>query len=180
MHKITIYTDGSCEPNPGPGGWACVLETKLKSGRVLKKSFSGHVSELVPIPELAFQMKWNRSKMKNIVFDNGEPFVKTTNNRMEVLSIIRAMQQIKEPSKCNLIIYSDSQWAINAIEGKWKIKENLDLVDEAKDLVEDFNSVRFQWVKGHSGNPSNELVDELSYRMIKERPINTVEKSYAS
>ena len=76
MKKVTIYTDGACSKNPGPGGWGCVL---IYNG--IEKEYSG--------------------------FEND-----TTNNRMELLSVIEALQKLKEP--CEVDIYSDSAYVVNA------------------------------------------------------------------
>ena len=72
MKKVTIYTDGSSKGNPGPGGWAAILE------------FNGTKKEIYGAEE------------------------KTTNNRMELTAIIKALEALKEP--CDLTIYSDSKY----------------------------------------------------------------------
>jgi ribonuclease HI len=100
----------------------------------------------------------------------------TTNNRMEILACIAGLQALKEP--CDVTIYSDSQYVVNAMtkswairwrERGWKRKEhgqlkdalNSDLWAQMLDLCEQ-HAVRFEWVRGHNGNEGNERCDQLA------------------
>jgi ribonuclease HI len=97
----------------------------------------------------------------------------TTNNRMEILAVIKALESLKEP--CRVVLYSDSQYVVKAInEGwveKWKSRGwktsgnkpamNPDLWRRLLRLLID-HRVEFKWVKGHSGVPENERADELA------------------
>ena len=100
----------------------------------------------------------------------GEP--STTNNRMELISVISALEALKEPCKVNL--YTDSQYVANAINmgwlESWQIKgwkrkggevKNPDLWIKLVPLLEAHN-VTFEWVKGHSDNEFNNRCDELA------------------
>ncbi len=78
ISEVTIYTDGACSGNPGPGGWACIL---MAGGA--KKELSGGESD-------------------------------TTNNRMELMAVIEGLRALKRP--CNVDIYSDSAYVVNAFE----------------------------------------------------------------
>lgn len=137
MKKVTIYTDGACSGNPGPGGWGAILMYKDQ-----KKEISGY-------------------------------FPDTTNNRMELFAIINSLLQLKEP--CEVTLYSDSQYAIEAINSKWiekwqannwkgsdkKPVKNLDLWKAL--LIElDKHKVTFVKVKGHADNEFNNRCDELA------------------
>lgn len=91
---------------------------------------------------------------------------KTTNNRMELRAIIEAVRQCSE-SEDSIVIYSDSQWAINVLTGKWKASKNLDMIEayhkvkkeaEERGLV----NIDLRWVRGHSGRPLNEEADRLA------------------
>ena len=100
-------------------------------------------------------------------------FRRTTNNRMEILAAIKALEALK--GKCCVTIYSDSQYLVNAIEqgwasrwqshGWWRNRKeraiNPDLWECLLSLV-DKHEVRFKWVRGHAGHPENERADELA------------------
>jgi ribonuclease HI len=100
-------------------------------------------------------------------------FRRTTNNRMEILAAIKALEALR--SKCRVTIYSDSQYLVNAIEQGWarrwqangwrrNQKEkaiNPDLWERLLSLV-DRHEVRFNWVRGHAGHPENERADGLA------------------
>ncbi len=129
-----VFTDGSCRGNPGPGGWAWAV--------VGGRSDSG-----------------------------GEPH--TTNQRMEVTAVVRALQSLPGP----LHVVSDSTYVVNCFKDRWwegwqrrgwrntqgKPVANQDLWKQLIPLVvESGRPVTFEWVKGHSGHPMNDLVDLLA------------------
>ncbi|MEG1849612.1 MAG: ribonuclease HI [Oscillospiraceae bacterium] len=101
----------------------------------------------------------------------GEP--QTTNNRMELTAAIHALQSLRE--RCDVTLYSDSRYLIDAIEKGWarswrargwikadkKPALNSDLWEILLDLLEEQN-VRFVWVKGHNDHPENERCDALA------------------
>ena len=135
MKDVTIYTDGACSGNPGPGGWAAVLRYGTA-----EKEFSGGEKD-------------------------------TTNNRMELTAVIRALEALKEP--CAVTVYTDSQYISRAItEGwlkKWKAAgftkkgglKNAELWRALDGLLQR-HEVRFQWVKGHADNAYNNRCDALA------------------
>ncbi len=135
MKDVTIYTDGACSGNPGPGGWAAVL----RYGPA-EKELSGGETE-------------------------------TTNNRMELTAVIRALEALKEP--CAVTVYTDSQYISRAMtEGwlkKWKAAgftkkgglKNAELWRELDALLQK-HAVTFQWVKGHADNELNNRCDALA------------------
>lgn len=93
----------------------------------------------------------------------------TTNNRMELLAVIEALQAIKRPGAL-VDIYSDSQYVVNAIDKKWvfgwaqkgfKDKKNSDLWRIFLELYPQFK-IRMHWVRGHAGNMENERCDVLA------------------
>lgn len=100
-------------------------------------------------------------------------FRKTTNNRMELYAAIAGLQTLKEP--CNVTLYSDSQYLVNAIEKGWarrwrsngwmrNRKEkavNPDLWEELLELCKR-HTVHFEWLRGHAGQSENERCDELA------------------
>ena len=135
--KVTIYTDGACSGNPGPGGYGIILQ------------YGEHRKEV------------------SAGFDN------TTNNRMELLGVITALEALKQP--CDVELYSDSKYVIDAVTKgwaqKWRSKgwmrtpkepaKNPDLWERLLDLLE-VHSVTFHWVKGHAQNANNNRCDELA------------------
>ncbi|MFP4547022.1 MAG: ribonuclease HI [Fidelibacterota bacterium] len=138
MALITIYTDGACSGNPGPGGYGTVL----KQGPYRKELSEGY-------------------KL-------------TTNNRMEMLAVIKGLEALKHENS-DVKIYSDSKYIVDAVNKGWARKwrtngwrrnkkemaKNPDLWARLLDLIEKHN-VEFHWVKGHAGNPENERCDELA------------------
>jgi ribonuclease HI len=96
-------------------------------------------------------------------------FRRTTNNRMELLALIVALENLKT-NKLPVRVYSDSKYVIDAITKKWvhgwvkkgfKGKKNRDLWLRYLGLEKQFN-LEFVWVKGHNGHPENERCDELA------------------
>lgn len=97
----------------------------------------------------------------------------TTNNRMEVLAVIKGLEALKEP--CQVTLYSDSKYVVDAIQKGWVTKwkangwyrnkkeraSNVDLWERLLVQLE-HHQVTFQWVKGHADNPGNERCDELA------------------
>jgi len=138
--KITIYTDGACSGNPGKGGWAAVIiEDKNE------KTISG--SEQL-----------------------------TTNNRMELSAVINALREV---GSAELDIYTDSKYVKNGIESwikNWKINgwmtaakqpvKNKDLWLELDTLVSK-KEIEWKWVKGHSNDHYNTIVDEAARKAIR-------------
>lgn len=106
-----------------------------------------------------------------------EGYKKTTNNRMEILAVIKALQALKEP--CEVTLYSDSKYVIDAITKgwvkKWKknnwkrnkteLALNVDLWKIMLNLLSVHN-VEFIWVKGHADNVENERCDFLARQAI--------------
>lgn len=95
-------------------------------------------------------------------------YLMTTNNRMELLAVIVALESLKRT--CDVMIYSDSKYVIDSVEKKWvfgwqkkgfKGKKNPDLWLRFLEIYKKHN-VQFTWVKGHAGNKYNEICDMLA------------------
>ena len=100
-------------------------------------------------------------------------YVRTTNNRMELMAVIAGLEALNRP--CTVEVYSDSQYVVNAfnqhwvdnwIQKGWKRGKNEPVknVDLWKRLlqVKEPHNVSFYWVKGHDGHPQNERCDQLA------------------
>lgn len=109
-------------------------------------------------------------------------FRRTTNNRMELMSVIVALEQIKQkPSKVN--IYSDSKYVVDAVEKNWVFnwekkgfakKKNIDLWRRFLKIYRE-HKVQFHWVKGHAGNALNERCDQLAVNAAENKPLSVDE-----
>lgn len=136
LKVITVYTDGACSGNPGPGGWGAILKYNDN-----QKELNGGAAD-------------------------------TTNNRMELMAAISALQSLKE--RCQVDLYTDSVYVRDGIskwiEGwkrnGWKTAakqpvKNAELWQQL-DAVRKNHEVNWHWVKGHAGHPENERADELA------------------
>ena len=106
-------------------------------------------------------------------------FAETTNNRMELLAVITALEALK--TSCAVDLYSDSKYVIDAIQKGWAVKwrsknwmrtpkekaKNPDLWERLLDLL-DYHDVTFHWVKGHAANENNNRCDELAVQAWKD------------
>ncbi len=102
----------------------------------------------------------------------------TTNNRMEIMAILRAMEYGLKSECRTFSIFSDSQYAIGFVTGQFsKIKKNIDLLAETSRLNEMAITleaqIEFQWVKGHNGDPGNEAADYYANLALSKKLDNT-------
>lgn len=129
--EITIYTDGACRGNPGPGGWGAILISGERH-----KELSG-----------------------------GEAV--TTNNRMELMGAISALEALKKPSRVRLhtdsryVIDGITQWIHGWIRRGWKNVANRDLWERLAAAAKP-HEIDWTWVEGHAGDPLNERADKLA------------------
>lgn len=114
--------------------------------------------------------------------EHSEGFRLTTNNRMELLSVIVALEMIKNNDK-DVIVHSDSKYVVDAINLKWidkwvkigfKNKANVDLWQRFL-KVYNKHKVKFVWVKGHASNVENNRCDELAVAAYKEKHLKADE-----
>ena len=137
---VTIYTDGACKGNPGPGGWGALLIF----GDREKELFGGELE--------------------------------TTNNRMELTAVIRALESLRRP--CDVELYTDSQYVKNGIQSwihgwkrnGWKTADKKPVKNaelwrelEAEALR---HRIRWHWVRGHADDPGNVRADALANRGV--------------
>ena len=136
MKKVTIFTDGACSGNPGPGGWGAILRYNEN-----EKELSG-----------------------------GE--ISTTNNRMELMAAISALEALTTPVQVSL--YTDSiylkegitKWIHTWKARAWKTAskkpvKNKDLWMRLEALIK-VHQIQWCWIKGHAGHVENEKADRLA------------------
>ena len=147
MEQLVIYTDGACKGNPGPGGWG-----------------------------------WAVSPDGEPNGSGGDP--DTTNQRMEIYAALDALRTYAnlatdDGAPMPITIVSDSTYVVNCFKDRWWVKwqkngwknskkepvANADLWRVLIDLVQS-GDVSFRWVKGHSGDRMNDLVDALAVAAV--------------
>jgi ribonuclease HI len=135
VNRIVVYTDGACSGNPGPGGWAWAVSP---GGKPCASGGARH----------------------------------TTNQRMEIFAAFDAVGHLAGA----VTVVSDSTYVVNCFRDRWwegwlkrgwrnsqrQPVANRDLWEPFIELVRSRGDVEFQWVKGHSGDPMNDLVDQLA------------------
>jgi ribonuclease HI len=137
---VVVYTDGACSGNPGPGGWAWAVAPDGS-------------------PSAA----------------GGE--ARTTNQRMEITAVLEALRVLAPAAP--VVVVSDSTYVVNCFRDRWYVKweangwrnakkqpvANADLWRPLVSLVRE-HDVTFRWVRGHSGDRLNDLVDQLAVAAI--------------
>ncbi len=115
---------------------------------------------------------------KPYVKEFSEGFRKTTNNRMELLAVIIALEKLTK-KKLEVTVFSDSKYVVDAVEKKWvfawqkkgfKDKKNVDLWKRFLKVYKKHN-VRLQWIKGHNDHKQNERCDVLAVNASKKEPL---------
>lgn len=143
LKAVTIYTDGACSGNPGPGGWAAIL------------MFGEHERIITGYEK------------------------RTTNNRMEMLAVIEALNVLKEPVRA--FVHTDSAYIANAFNENWiegwlrrgwktagkKPVKNKDLWLRLLELTK-IHAVEFVKVKGHADDELNNRVDALAVLALED------------
>lgn len=141
--SIHVYTDGACTGNPGPMGIGVVI--------------------LDPSAPILVEGGATEPQRREL----SEYLGVGTNNIAELTAIQRGLLGL--PRSREIVIYSDSAYAIGLLSQNWKAKANQELVAELRRLVREFSHVRFVKVAGHAGVPENERCDELARLAIVNR-----------
>ncbi len=143
---VTIYTDGACSGNPGPGGWGVVLQAVEGSHVLRDREFSGGEAE-------------------------------TTNNRMELMAAIAALEALERPTAITVVTDSKylrdgiTEWIHGWKRNGWRTAakkpvKNADLWQRL-DAAQSPHRVSWDWVRGHAGHEENERADDLATAEIK-------------
>jgi ribonuclease HI len=140
--EVSIWTDGACRGNPGPGGWGAIL----RFGDAEKEIYGSEA--------------------------------RTTNNRMELLAAISALEALNR--RCHVVLTSDSEylrrgiteWIVNWKRRGWMTANRTPVLNrdlwERLDTAAGRHDVDWRWIRGHSGHPENERADALANRAIDE------------
>ena len=142
MKTVTLYTDGACSGNPGPGGWGAILEFQG-----VEKVLSGGESSTTN----------NRMELTAVI---------------EGLSALKEPCIVKLYSDSKYVIDGLSKgWAVSWRKNGWRKADkkpalNPDLWEKLLDLVET-HQLHYHWVKGHAENPKNNRCDQLAVEQSK-------------
>lgn len=139
MPKITIYSDGSCDPNPGPGGWAALLKAGNR-----EKELHGSERDTTN----------NRMELTAA---------------LRALEQLKRASQIDFYTDSEYLRRGITEWMPRWKERNWRRKggalANVDLW-QALDKAIQQHKITWHWVRGHTGNPGNERVDRLARQSI--------------
>lgn len=121
----------------------------------------------------AYSNTLNQGGIGFIILKDGEEVARyskmyknTTNQRMEQMAAIVALESIKTPSEVTII--SDSQYVVCTYTKNWKRKANLDLWKRFDEAIKFHTKVEFLWVKGHDKDEYNNIADKLASNASKE------------
>ena len=145
--EISIYTDGSCMGNPGPGGWAAIIinnseKNEIYGGEKLTTNNRMELTAAIKALEYCSNQKENQLTLK----------------------------QIKIYTDSNYVKDGITIWINNWEKNNWKTKDkknvkNVDLWKKLRDLVKS-KSVEWIWIKGHADNNLNNQVDILAKKAV--------------
>ncbi len=141
MKRVTIYTDGACQGNPGPGGWAAVL---------IAGSHRREISGYEP------QTTNNRMEMRAAI---------------EAIGVLRDRCEVDLHTDSQYLRNGMEQWLSKWKRNQWRTADrkpvkNVDLWQQL-DAAAQEHVVRWHWVRGHDGDPENERCDVLANEAIR-------------
>jgi ribonuclease HI len=142
MEEVTIYTDGACEGNPGPGGYAAIVDRK---GR--RREFTGSERQTTN----------NRMELMAVIAG---------------LRSLEEPSSVKVVTDSQYVASGMKSWIHNWRRKGWKTAsgtpvKNRDLWEELDELSRR-HRVRWEWIRGHNGHPENERADTLARDAIRE------------
>jgi len=139
-----VFTDGSCDNNPGPGGWGFVW---VEADEILEQRFGD-------TPDTTN----NRMELQALI---------------EAYKLLRNDANVSIYSDSQLCVRTINEWAAGWEKRGWKRKtgpiKNLDLVQELYALAGDHPNVKLEWIRAHDGSKWNEYADALATTYLRER-----------
>ena len=146
MKNVTIYTDGACSGNPGPGGWGGII------------LYENHRKEISGFEENTTN---NIMELKAVI---------------ESLKVLNKNCNIKLYTDSKYIVDSITKWVYNWQKNGWRTSKkepvkNKELLEDILNLSK-IHNIEWHWVKGHDGNPLNEECDQLAKHQIIIHAIN--------
>lgn len=135
-----IYTDGSCIGNPGPGGWGFIVRDLNAAD--------------------------DDGPTSGVTYEESGSDKETTNNRMEMMALIKALKYAISQEWTEVKVFSDSNLVVRTINEGWKKKANTDLWLELETLLGKIK-IDLNWVKAHDKNTFNNMVDEIAFKAAK-------------
>lgn len=142
MNQVEIFTDGACRGNPGIGGWGALIR---------------------------------ETDSENLIY-GGE--LETTNNIMELTAAIKALEFLKVSSIVVLttdskyVMQGITEWIHNWKERDWKTASKKPVLNKGLwkrlDDLTNLHSIKWKWIKAHSGHRENEIADQLANKGIDE------------
>lgn len=146
LPRITIYTDGACKGNPGPGGWGALMQYAKKNETVQKEIFGGEP-----------QTTNNRMELMAVI---------------QALALLKKPCQIDLYMDSQYVRQGMLEWIENWKRNGWKTAQkkpvkNAELWQQL-DTLRQKHHIEWHWVKGHAGDPGNERADELANLGVEE------------
>lgn len=142
LSKVTIYTDGACSGNPGPGGWGVLLKTH-KDGVLHERELFGGERQTTN----------NRMELQAAI---------------EALNALKRPCEVILYTDSTYVKQGIQSWLASWKRKGWRTASNQPVKNQdlwqALDQAQDRHEVTWRWVKGHAGDPGNERADELARR----------------
>lgn len=140
--RVIVYTDGSCEPNPGPGGWAAIIQDGKQE--IILKGFNPDSTN-------------NRMELTAA---------------LEALKTINRKKSVRVFTDSKYLKNGVESWMKNWKTKNWKRKggklANVDLWKQISEEI-DQRRIEWHWVKGHNGNSFNERADQIARKAMRQR-----------
>ncbi|MDR0640971.1 MAG: ribonuclease HI [Treponema sp.] len=177
---LIVYTDGGCSGNPGPGGWAYVILVEERGGGSLPPGARQDAAPHPPLLGASAPKTPHPPQGPVILAEKWGAAPATTNNRMELMAVISALETLPSlGAQGRITVYTDSQYVQKGITqwihtwkrnnwrtgGKTPVK-NQDLWQRLDALAGRYQLI-WGWIRGHAGNEMNERCDRMTQEAIR-------------